>query len=640
MAGVPQNILSQPSTPPPFPLSNLTLNNLPPGPYGTSMVGGADPFNILSEGAGNPGGIYNEATSPGYQAYGNDWLNLIGTLGSVPNPNVSQGIVTGNLDLSNISPQLQSQISPLMQQLQTGINGATGGDPALISAYGVGNPQNQQLISQIQNIIDPFAIQTQDTFNPYNKGISAQIESGNDAGQSLSSLSSLAQPTVAKYFGLNPTSSDAQNYANAYTTDVLQTNNTANYQDSLQSQHQSGSFEQIFGEIGAAATEALAGGVMGSVASAATAADAAAGADTAFTATDALSAFNTGEKLIGLGQAAAGGNPLGIAEGAASIGSGFIGSTGSGGGVNVNATAAAAPTGGSDMGWFDNLFGSSADATTIDPTTGSSFPAGQNNPFGGSSPQSVLPQTSGGDFGGSSLFGNTAAAPTSSQANFLAGSPAVTGGVNGTPNIGQGPTVANAANLGAGAPAAGNSFSNLVNNPGFGTLGSFLSNNANILLPAAGLGYQAIQGNQTPKGQNQIQGQAAQLNSQGQQLQGYLQNGTLPPGVQQSLTQAADQAKAAIRSQYAARGMSGSSAEAQDLANVDQQVQSQGTNIAMQLLQQGVQETGMSSQLYNTIMNANLQQDQNLGGAISNFASSVAGGGGNQPKGTITFGGS
>jgi hypothetical protein len=152
-------------------------------------------------------------------------------------------------------------------------------------------------------------------------------------------------------------------------------------------------------------------------------------------------------------------------------------------------------------------------------------------------------------------------------------------------------------------------------------IGGDLKNNASWLLPGALLGFEALRGNQTPKGLNPLTSEANQLNNQSQQLESYLTTGTLPPGVQTALNQAAHSAKATIRSQYAARGMSGSSAEAADLANVDNTVVSQGANIATQLLNIGVSEAGLSSQIYGQILNTNLSQDNQLSGALSSLAS-------------------
>lgn len=195
-----------------------------------------------------------------------------------------------------------------------------------------------------------------------------------------------------------------------------------------------------------------------------------------------------------------------------------------------------------------------------------------------------------------------------------------------SPNISGAP--ANAAlNIGAtnGAAApAGNSIGNFVDNPSLGTLGTAVSNNSALLLGGAALGYDAIRANSPPAGLSNISTEANQLSAQATQLQSYLQNGTLPPGVSTSLHQAGQQAAATIRSQYAARGMSGSSAEAADLANVQNTIVSQGANIATQLLQTGISEAGLSSQLYEAIMNESIQSDQQLGTALATLASATA----------------
>jgi hypothetical protein len=148
------------------------------------------------------------------------------------------------------------------------------------------------------------------------------------------------------------------------------------------------------------------------------------------------------------------------------------------------------------------------------------------------------------------------------------------------------------------------------------------------LIAAGGLGLETILGSKSVAGQPQIAAQAAADASQGATLQSYINSGTLPPGVQGGLNQALAAAQASIRSQYASRGMSGSSAEAQDLANAQQVAQTQGTSIAMNLLNTGIQESQLSSQLYTQIMNQALEQDQQLGSAIGNFATALAGSGG------------
>ncbi len=110
---------------------------------------------------------------------------------------------------------------------------------------------------------------------------------------------------------------------------------------------------------------------------------------------------------------------------------------------------------------------------------------------------------------------------------------------------------------------------------------------------------------------------------QGNQLQGYLTSGTLPPGIQAGLNQARDAAIATVKSQFAARGQSGSSAEADAISNININVVSNGANIATQLLNQGISESEFSSQIYANLMQTSIQQDQNLSNSIANFAGAL-----------------
>lgn len=187
------------------------------------------------------------------------------------------------------------------------------------------------------------------------------------------------------------------------------------------------------------------------------------------------------------------------------------------------------------------------------------------------------------------------------------------------------PSLASAANAAAATPAP---------TPPPTSSGGFLSNilgkNASPLgvgISGVGLIGNAIESQKQTKGESQIEQQAANDASQGAQLQSYLQSGQLPPGLQAGITQASDAAKATIRSHYASMGMSGSSSEQQELAQVDQNAQVQSSQIAMQLLQTGITESGSAAQLYEEIMKNTLDKDKNLGSAISNFAGAASGGG-------------
>ena len=154
-------------------------------------------------------------------------------------------------------------------------------------------------------------------------------------------------------------------------------------------------------------------------------------------------------------------------------------------------------------------------------------------------------------------------------------------------------------------------------------IGGFLKSNASWLVPVAGMAATAIKGQPSLPYGKQLAGEAANLQGQANKLESYYQTGTLPPGVQSGITSAAEAAKATIRSQYAAIGNSGSSAEAQDLAAVDQRMTAEGTTIALNLLKQGLSVEGMSSQLYQQLMGATIQQDNQLTQAFTNFAGSL-----------------
>jgi hypothetical protein len=263
-------------------------------------------------------------------------------------------------------------------------------------------------------------------------------------------------------------------------------------------------------------------------------------------------------------------------------------------GAGIGAAASAAPSGAAP---FSGDFGgpSFLGATTSTPTIAPGDLAGayaQGGPstgiYGGASP---------GQAGGANLFSETNPSAAATVGNALSGANA----------INEVPALASAGDSG-----------------GF-NLGSIF-NKSNLPLLAGGglIASSLLRGNMPVQGQTGLNTEAGQLAAQGQQLQSYLNTGTLPPGVQASITQAADAAKARIRSQYASMGGSSSAME-QDLASVDQQAATQGAQIATQLLSQGVTDTELSSQIYTTLMNNATQQNAALGSAISNLARSAAG---------------
>jgi hypothetical protein len=187
------------------------------------------------------------------------------------------------------------------------------------------------------------------------------------------------------------------------------------------------------------------------------------------------------------------------------------------------------------------------------------------------------------------------------------------GGVSGggTPAAAAAPAAAHAA-----APAASGGFN----------AGSLLKY-APMALAGGGMLYDVMKGNKPPEYSPQLSAQAAQMQAQGQQLSSYLASGTLPPGIQAGLDSAHAAAAATIRSQYASRGQSGSSAEATDIANLNQTVVAQGAQIATNLLAQGISESEFSSQIYANLMETSIAQDQQLSNSIATFAGALGKGG-------------
>lgn len=159
-----------------------------------------------------------------------------------------------------------------------------------------------------------------------------------------------------------------------------------------------------------------------------------------------------------------------------------------------------------------------------------------------------------------------------------------------------------------------------------------IKNPLGAAIGAAGLGYTALQGQQTPKFSPELMAQAARLDANGQKMMAYLQSGDLPPGLKASLDQATAAAKAKIISNFASQGLNvdptQNSALAQQLAQVDQQALISTAQIGQQLMQTGLAQTGLSSDLYKTLANIDQTQTAAIGKSIANFAAAISGSGG------------
>lgn len=328
----------------------------------------------------------------------------------------------------------------------------------------------------------------------------------------------------------------------------------------------------LIGGVGGAATSAIGGAINGSAPSS---------TDAGATATPATAAPVTGGP----------GGSAGSVAAPASIGTG----------------GAPAPAEGlGDVASLDSALGSPPSVNT-GGTAGSGISGAPSPSIGGPSPGIGTTATS--PAAAATGIGNapagTVTAPsvnTNIGTSDLSGAtPALSGAASATPA---------AVSIGGGAVPTGSG------------IGSFIKDNA-WLLPAAGLAYEATAGQAALPGQAALSTSATNLSAQANQLQNYFTSGTLPPGIQSGITQASDAAKAAIRSQYASMENTGSSAEAQDLAAVDSRATTQGSQIALSLLQQGVSEQGMANQLYMELMNTSLTQDAQLGSSIAAFSSAL-----------------
>jgi hypothetical protein len=181
----------------------------------------------------------------------------------------------------------------------------------------------------------------------------------------------------------------------------------------------------------------------------------------------------------------------------------------------------------------------------------------------------------------------------------------------------------------AATPPAGSSFLSTLTNPSQWTLGG-VGKVAGVAAAGAGLGMNLLNRGQTDPNQAMLAQQAAQLGQSGQVLESYLKTGKLPPALQAQLDQAVAAEKARIVSGYAAKGMptdpNQNSALAQDLNNVQTNAIAAMANVQVEMMNTGLKETGLSSQLYQMLTQLDLQQNKDLMSAISSFAAALGGG--------------
>lgn len=151
----------------------------------------------------------------------------------------------------------------------------------------------------------------------------------------------------------------------------------------------------------------------------------------------------------------------------------------------------------------------------------------------------------------------------------------------------------------------------------------FIGDNYKWMLPALGIGYSALQSNKPVPGEGQMQAYAQRMTQMGNQLTDPLMTGQLPPGYQSAFDRMQQSAEAAIKSKYAKMGISGSSMERSELANVPQQVETQKLQFAQSLATQGMQAMGLGGTAYNNIAQNTISQDKMLSDALARFGAAA-----------------
>lgn len=311
----------------------------------------------------------------------------------------------------------------------------------------------------------------------------------------------------------------------------------------------------------------------------------------------------------------------GLALGGAAAGLGLFGggAAGAGGGLfgGLFGGGEAAALGGAEAG---GLLGGEAGAAALGTEVGApalsgvesllanpealALQAGQPGAAGGEGAQAINALISGGSEAGAAPIagGETAGLFHAGGAEGAAGTSGITGEGAGGGWLEK---------LGTGAMKA------ITNNP-LGTAAA-----------AGGLAMTMMPKPDDPK-RAMLEQQAAQLGQQGAMLQQYLANGTLPPALKAQLDKATAAAKARIISNHAKNGMStdprSNSALAQELSSVETNAVAAMAQQQIEMMKTGLNETGLSSQLYQVLLKMDRQDNTDLMNAIGNFAAALGGG--------------
>lgn len=128
---------------------------------------------------------------------------------------------------------------------------------------------------------------------------------------------------------------------------------------------------------------------------------------------------------------------------------------------------------------------------------------------------------------------------------------------------------------------------------------------------------------------------SAALTTQGTELASYISKGTLPPAFQTALDQATSAAKTRAISNAAASGMptdpTKNTALAQSIQQIEQNAVVQSAELMQRLastgkslIDSGMSQASLQEQIYQSLINTDMQQTKNTGAAIANFASALS----------------
>ena len=194
------------------------------------------------------------------------------------------------------------------------------------------------------------------------------------------------------------------------------------------------------------------------------------------------------------------------------------------------------------------------------------------------------------------------------------------------------------------AEAASSAGGGFLNSLLTGATNSLTKNPLGIATAAGGLGLSFLEGNKESANEKVLTQEAPALAAEGQsltaagqQLTTYLSSGTLPPGLQSQVTTAVAAEKARIISNHAANGENTNPTQNSALAQELSQADINGINLAGQLEQQlftsgtqllntGLQESGLSTQLYETLAKMDQVNNTQLMQAIASMAAALGGG--------------